>query len=174
VTQINYAAPGGALSYNPVGLTLEGFDETLKTYQMLPGGSLDPATLTWFDNTSLGRWLNHLSARELRWEGGHPDTMNAIACGLAPDANNDIHELSAQMRGEKTSPGDEGHPEGGNPVWIPNTQSTKNGGGATQETPWGELTMTPGKESVGEAQGKPAAATVIVDWLASASNCYQH
>jgi hypothetical protein len=100
--------------------------------------------------TSLGRWLNLNASKELAWEGAHPDLMDTVACSLAPDATNDIKDVRAQMNGEKPSPADEGHPEGGQPVWIPNTNSTKNGGGATQKTPWGELTMTPGKEAQGE------------------------
>jgi hypothetical protein len=56
------------------------------------------------------------------------------------------------MNGEKTSPSDEGHPEGGLPIWVPNTNSMQNGGGATQKTPWGEMTKTPGNASMGRGK----------------------
>ena len=178
VTQINYIVPGGTLPYNPPGMTLEGLDTSLASYQQLPGGyvpgtsSFSDNTLgLWFDNTSLGRWLNLNASKELAWEGAHPDLMDTVACSLAPDATNDIKDVRAQMNGEKPSPADEGHPEGGQPVWIPNTNSTKNGGGATQKTPWGELTMTPGKEAQGEAQGGAAAPALFFDSVASASQC---
>lgn len=98
---------------------------------------------------------------------------DVIACSLAPDATNNLRELSAQMRGEAPSPTDEGHPEGGPPIQIPNGNSTRNGGGAVRVTPWGELTVSPGNATIGEeGQGGPAALALAADWGASASKCW--
>jgi RHS repeat-associated protein len=182
VTSITYKVKGGTLTYNnPNGMTLEGFDATLDSYQQLPGayppgfmgipvdnGSPGALVSAWFDNTRLGRWLDLMNSKSLA------DPSNLIGCILAPDATNDINDLNATMKGDRKSPADEGHPEGGVPVWIPNTNSTKNGGGATQKTPWGEVTKTSGNSSMGEGQGVPGGVALVVSTAAATAQCLQN
>jgi len=88
----------------------------------------------------------------------HSDAFETYSCIVAPD----MSELTATLHGEKPRPSDEGHPEGAEAVYVYNINSTKNGGGKTTKTPWGETSVSPSNERVGNEEGASAAAAAAL------------